>query len=140
MYSFHFFALKILFPLKLLFTADYFQFKVLLIYSLALLLVHDQNASAGTSEFFRRLNINKRYCPVDEQRANEAVERCIQSVKRRLGTILSEKGENVEAVLTAILSSIRKLKHAITKKSPHFMNFGRAANTPLSILHDKVAV
>ena len=81
-------------------------------------------------------NINRRYCPVDDHRANEAVERCIQSMKRRLGTMLCEKGGNVEAALTAILSSIRKSKHAITKKSPHFMHFGRTANTPLSILHD----
>ena len=85
-------------------------------------------------------NIKRRYCPVDDHRANGAVERCIQSVKRRLGTMLCEKGGNVEAALTAILSSIRKSKHAITKKSPHFMHFGRAANTPLSILHDKVAI
>ena len=103
----------------------------------------DQFSSFKSSEyklFCDNQNINRRYCPVDDHRANGVVERCIQSVKRRLGTMLCEKGGNVEAALTAILSSIRKSKHAITKKSPHYMHFGRAANTPLSILHDKVAI
>ena len=44
MYSFHCFALNILFPLNLLFTGDGFKFEVLLNCFLALLLGHDQNA------------------------------------------------------------------------------------------------
>ena len=69
----------------------------------------DQFSSFKSSEynlFCDNNNINRRYCPVDDHRANGAVERCIQSVKRRLGTMLCEKVGNVEAALTAILSSM----------------------------------
>ena len=82
--------------------------------------------------------IEHKKCPVDDHRANGAVKRCIQTIKRKLGTTLMSNSGNVETTKTKILDTMRKTKHSKTKKSPHFLHFGRKPNTPLSNLHSKL--
>ena len=84
--------------------------------------------------------IEHKKCPVDDHRANGAVERCIQTIKRKLGTTLMSSSGNVEMAITTILDTMRKTKHSVTKKSPHFLHFGRKPNTPLSNLHSKLVL
>ena len=82
----------------------------------------DQFSSFKSKElenYCKSNNIEQAFCPVDDHRANGAVERCIQSIKRRLGAMLRNKNNNMEAAINEILDSIRKSKHAKTKKSPH---------------------
>ena len=70
----------------------------------------DQFSSFKSTEykqFCKTNNIERKYCPVDDHRANGAVERCIQTIKGRLGTTLMNNAGNVEDALVTILDSMQ---------------------------------
>ena len=67
------------------------------------------------------------------------VERTIQTINRELGTeVFSPQYKGLNQVLHTILDDLRKYKHAILKKSPFKVHFGRKPNTEFSLARDKI--
>ena len=84
--------------------------------------------SKELEEFCKGIGIDQDFCPVDDHRGCGIVERCIQTLKRRIATCLLNN-KNLEEIVTDILFSLRTTKHSATKKSPFYRHFGRQTNT-----------
>ena len=83
--------------------------------------------------FCKGLGIEQRFCPVDDHRGCGRVERCIQTIKRRLGTcLINKKNFSLSDALNDVLFSIRTTKNSMTKQSPFERHFNRKPNTLLS--------
>ena len=73
--------------------------------------------------------IDLEYCPIDDHRANGQVERCIQTIKRRLATCQVSDKSDIQAALTKILHKLRITKCRSINMSPFEKQFGRKPNT-----------
>ena len=78
------------------------------------------------------------FCPVGDHRGCGLVERCIQTIKRKLGTMqLDPNFTDIQSAVKLIIGDIRVVKHALLKKSPFELHFGGKPNTCFSLLSDK---
>ena len=90
-------------------------------------------------EFCKNLGIDQLFCPAFDHCGCGLVERTFQTIKRKLGTeAFSPQYKGLNHVLHTILDDLRKSKHAILKKSPFEVHFGRKPNTEFSLARDKI--
>ena len=82
-------------------------------------------------------NIDQKFCPVRDHRCCGLVERTIQTIKRRSGTMLLD--ENVTSLKFALSTIIRDLRWSKQKPiqfSPFIAHFGRIPKNEFKILRD----
>ena len=96
--------------------------------------------SAEFENFCENTGINIIPCPIEDHRANGLVERCIQTLKRRLATCVLDNRSDLNLSVAKILESIRTTKHSVDKKSPFEMHFGRKPNTLFSNTLKKLGI
>ena len=95
--------------------------------------------NAKLAEFCKSKGINQIFCPVGDHRGCGLVERCIQTIKRKLGTMqLDPNFEDIQTAVKSILEDIRISRHSILKKSLFELHFGRKPNTEWSNFRDKL--
>ena len=95
--------------------------------------------NAKLAEFCKSKGINQIFCPVRDHRGCGLVERCIQTIKRKLGTMqLDPNFEDMQTAVKSILENIRISRHSILKKSPFELHFGRKPKTEWSNFRDKL--
>ena len=76
--------------------------------------------SAVLKNFCNNLGIDHVFCPVGDHRGCGLVERTIQTMKRKLGTVaFSPQYKSLKHVLHTSLDDLRKSKHAPLNKSPY---------------------
>ena len=95
--------------------------------------------NAKLAEFCKSKGINQIFCPVGDHRRCGLLERCIQTIKRKLGTMqLDPNFEDIQTAVESFLEDIRISRHSILKKSPFELHFGRTPNTEWSNFRDKL--
>ena len=94
---------------------------------------------AKLAEFCKYKGINQVFCPAGDHRGCGLVERCIQFIKRKLGTMqLDPIFEDIQSAVKSILEDIRITRHSILKKSPFEVHFGPKTKTEWSYFRDRL--
>ena len=90
-------------------------------------------------EFCSNRGIKRILSPVGDHRGSGLVERTIQTIKRKLGVgKLDPNFKNLKDTIHQILEDIRKSNHAVLKKTPFELHFGRKPNTVWSQARNNV--
>ena len=102
----------------------------------------DQNSgfeNAKLAEFCKSEGKNHFFCPVGDHPGCGLVGSCIQTTKRKLGTMqLDPNFEDIQTAIKSKLEDIRISRHSNLKKSPFELHYGRKPKTERSNFRDKL--
>ena len=90
--------------------------------------------------YCKNKNIKLIFSPTNDHRATDMVERLIQTLKRRLASMISDPIWNKTTIaqkISAIIESIRLIPNRVTKITPFEAHFGRPPNTEQSNIVSK---
>ena len=85
--------------------------------------------------YCKNKNIKLIFSPTHDHRATGMVERLIQTLKRRLASMISEpiwSNTTIAEKISAIIESIKLIPNRVTKITPFEAHFGRPPNTEIS--------
>ena len=92
------------------------------------------------SEYCKQKGFKQIFCPVCHYRGCGLVERCIQTIKKNLGTTqLDPNFFDIQSAVKLIIEDIRKSKILFEEKKTDFeIHFRRKPNTGFTLLRDKL--
>ena len=85
--------------------------------------------------YCKNKNIKLIFSPTHDHRATGMVERLIQTLKRRLASMISDpiwSNTNIAEKISAIIESIKLIPNRVTRITPFEAHFGRPPNTEIS--------
>ena len=93
--------------------------------------------NAKLAEFCKSKGINQEFCPLGYHRCCGLVVRRIQTIKRKLDTMLLDPNfEGTQSAGKSILEDIQITRHSTLKNSPFELHYGRKPNTEWSNFRD----
>ena len=90
-------------------------------------------------QYCKSEGINHIFCSVGDHQRCALVERTIQTVKRKLGTLqLEEKPPDIHTALKMIIEDIRITKNSVAEISPFELHFGMKPDSECSLATDNL--